>query len=65
MFECYKNICQKCHCCLNTKNCCLNNSSKQPLNHPKKKKKSMIIVGEQFGSQILIVASLGPKSPTQ
>ena len=31
----------------------------------KKKKMTTNSVGVQFGSQILIVASLGPKSPTQ
>ena len=32
MFECYRNICQKYYCYLNTENCYLNDSAKQPHN---------------------------------
>ena len=32
MFECYRNTCQKYYCYLNTKNCYLNDSAKQPHN---------------------------------
>ena len=32
MFECYRNTCQKYYCYLNTENCYLNDSAKQPHN---------------------------------
>ena len=45
MFECYRNMCQKCYYYLNTENCYLNISTRQPhiyglIHHSREKKKN-------------------------